>query len=425
MCVACNIRQAREGRKLCRTCETDKYMIEKYYQFRTTFDNDKSRLGVLIKDFISYLDNSYGDQKREIAYRIRYTVEAFETEAITLKDKWSINDIIQIEKYRATLSVQKRTALYHFVEFLKDKYALNNASEELRIKAVIDDIPDEFKIIVESYLEFLRTYRKYKYYTRFQLAYSLKYLFNFLKKTFHIIDTRQVSSDHIKAYLNYLLSMNSQKNAYTRLQEASNFFKWARKDKLAFSNPCSGIKLSYGNELTQPLDEQKQANLLKRWLDDEGDPREALVGILSLIYACSREELRYLPYNCIVGDKIIIPGRPINIKLTPIIENIFKRYLSWRETKCKGAHNDYLIISRISYKRNQPVGPEVIGYLLKEIGINVRKLRSTRFHDIARSGHLKLLEGLGLSFMGTQPYIQAAAPVLLMNIDILEPEKSR
>ncbi|WP_273483934.1 hypothetical protein [Desulforamulus ruminis] len=365
-------------------------------------------------DFMTYLDDSYGDQKREIAYRTRYVYEALKNEEVSLKSKWTIQDILNIEKYRQALSVQKRTALHHFVQYLLVRYNLQTDIEEFRILEVIEDIPKDFQDITKKYLEFLRSYRKLKHWTRFQLAYSLKYFFSHIDNNYDIIDVRQVTKDHILNYIHYLLSNNSQRNTYTRFRELSSFFNWTKRFKLTFNNPCKGIEVDYGHKITQCLDEEKQRELVKRWFSDQANLQEAVIGILGLIYGCSSEEIRNIKLGNFKEKELVLPGRPIPIKLPEKVLQLINRYLLWRDEICKGANNDYFLVSKISYKKNCPVSDNTFRNLLKETGLSPRDLRSTRIQDIAFTGNLKLLEGLGLSHEGMKPYIRLAAPVLLM-----------
>lgn len=413
LCIVCGKTLNRKGR-LCRTCESNKYMTQRYDEYKNYFENDNTPLGQLIFSFINYLDSSYGDQKREIAYRIRYTLEAFNKGEIAVKDKWSIEDVLQIENYRHGLSIQRKTALHHFIQYLISTYNLKSESEELRIIQVIKNIPLEFQEISKKYLDFLLSYRKLKHWTRLQIAYSLKYFFTHLTVNYKLIDVRQITNDHILSYISYLLTNNSQKNAYIRFREIATFFKWAQRYKLTFGNPCKNIDVDYGHKPTQGLSEERQRELIKRWLDMDTDPREAVIGILGLLYACSSEEIRNLKIFDLQDGELKITGRPINIIFPKKIREIINRYLLWRQSICKGAKNDYFLVSKISYKKNCPVSDSSFRSLLKDTGLSPRDFRATRIHDIASTGNVKLLEGLGLTYEGIKTYLRIATPVLLM-----------
>lgn len=417
ICIVCGKRPAPIPRRLCRTCETDKYMGQLYDNFKQQFAEDNTPLGRLMNDFMKYLDGAYGNQKREIAYRTRYTLEAINCDAIAVKEKWSIQDIINIENYRRDLSVQRKTALYHFIEFLKQKANLHKELEELKILQVIDDIPPEFQNETKKYLNYLHSYRKLKHWTRYQIAYSMKYFFSFIVETYKFNDIKQITREHIVGYIHFIRTKNSQKNAYNRFREISSFFIWSHKHKISFANPCKNVKVNYGYQMTQSVNESEQRKLVKQWMHLDANPREALIGILSLIYACSPEEITKLTLDNLYDNTLTVPGRPIKIEFPPEIKALFERYLIWRESICKGAKNDYLFISRTSYKINLPITPHNILRIIKRNGLSPRELRSTRIQDIACTGNVKLLEGLGLSYEGSRPYLSVAAPVLLMEHD--------
>lgn len=414
LCIVCGKRPAPKPRRLCRTCEGDKYMGQAYDNYKQQFAEDTTQVGCLMKDFLDYLDNAYGDQKREIAYRARYTLESILNGAITIKDNWCLEDIIAIDDYRRNLSVQRKTALYHFVEFLKQKECLHEDLEELKVLRVINEVPPEFIDEVTKYMTYLLSYRKLKSWTRYQVAYSMKYFFTFIAENCRLNDIKQITREHIIGYVDFLRTNNSQKNAYNRFREISAFFVWSQNHKLSFSNPCKNVKVNYGHEMTKAINDKQQRSLVKQWMDPETNPQEALIGILALIYACSPEEIINTTIDNLNNYTLTIPGRPLKLEFPLEIKALVDRYLIWRQKLCKGAKNHYLFVSRTSYKLNQPMTLDNIRKILKRTGLNVRELRSTRLQDIACTGNVKLLEGLGLSFEGTRPYLRIAAPVLLM-----------
>lgn len=414
LCIVCGTRQAPKHRRLCRTCEGNKYMGRAYDKYKEQFAEDHTPTGCLMKDFLEYLDDAYGDQKREIAYRTRYTLEAITKGDIPVKDKWNLQDIVAIEEYRHNLSLQRKTALYHFVEFLKRRAEIGKDLEELKIIKVINEIPPEFTDDVTNYERYLHTYRKLKNWTRYQVAYSMKYFFEFISKEYHLNDIKQITREHIIGYINFLRRRNSQKNAYNRFREISSFFTWAQKHRIAFTNPCKNVHVNYGHQITEAIKEKQQRSLVNRWIDPKTDPREALIGVLALIYACSQKELINLTLDMLNNHTLTIPGRSFKIEFQGQLKELLDRYLIWREKMCKGAKNDYLFVSKSSYKLNHPMSQNNMYRIFQKNGVNLRELRSTRLQDIACTGDVKILEGLGLSFEGTRPYLRVAAPVLLM-----------
>ncbi|WAH35196.1 tyrosine-type recombinase/integrase [Alicyclobacillus dauci] len=391
-------------------------MEQRYVEFKEKFSLDNSPSSILMRDFMDYLDSAYGDQKREIATRTKYVYQFLESGDISAKLQWSIDDVAELEAFRQHLSVQKKTAMYHFVKFIEQRSNLRDEIEELKIKNKVLEIPECFQGTVQRYLEVLKSRRKMKHWTRYQLAFAFKYFFDFVHNTLNIKDIRQIDQDCIVHYLQYLKSGGgAQKYVYTRFRELNSLFTWAYKQRLIFANPCKDIEVQHYYQLTAPLTIAEQEELVKRWMSDECDPREAIIGILALIYGCSAEEIRFLKLEAFINEITIhIEGRPTNIVLNPVVCPVLERYLLWREQLCKGADVEYLIVSRESYKTKKPLEARVIFKILSNCGQSLRRLRATMLLDAASTGNIKLLEAVGLSFEGTRPYMRAATPVLWM-----------
>lgn len=414
-CLHCD-KPARVSRRLCRTCETNKLMEKRYHEFKEQFEAGKTSVDRLMKRFMMYLDESYGDQKREIATRSRYVHNSLLNGDIEIKDIWTIEDVDTIERYREKLPVQHKTSLYHFIQFIKATATLHDAEDEIRISRVIEDIPERFRLECQKYLSFLRDTKKLKHWTRYQWAYSLKYFFTYIVEKEELSDLKQIGRYQIIGYLKYLGKTTSQKNVYTRSREVDLFFKWAKREKRVFSNPAQGVEVQHYADMTQALSMKRQQELTKRWLNPDSDPRESLVGLLSLIYACSPHELMEIRLSDIDHDCLTVPGRQGKLILDQHIIDVLHRYLAWRSAICRGSACEYLIVSRVSYKTNSPVSLQHINQILKTCETTANQLRITQFIEIATTGNIKLLESLGLSYEGTRQYLQFAAPVLFMDL---------
>jgi len=414
LCIHCNQKPARDKRRLCRTCETNKYMEQRYYELKELFLSDNSSEYILMRDFIDYLDNAYGDQKREIAYRTRYVWEAIQQGNIKMKTKWTISDVSIIEEFRQNLSIQKKTAIYHFLQYLIDRYNLTEDQDELRILTCINNIAIDYQGIVRKYLEFLKIKRNLKHWTRYQLAFALKYFFDFIVEKYSLNDIRQIDKQVIVEYLRFLKTKNAQKYIYTRFSELKSFFKWSKKYKYTFLNPCDDIDVAHHFQLSNPITEEEQKSVIKKWLDPDCDPRAALIGTLTLIYGFSVEELQYLTVDDFQNDMIIMKSRPSNIILASPLIPMVERYFKWRDLACMGTDVKYVVISRESYKSKKPIHKKSIHRILSDYGLSPRRLRATRLLELAATGNIKLLEGIGLKFDSTRPYLRAATPVLSM-----------
>lgn len=416
LCIVCGEKPARVNRRLCRTCETNKYMERQYDELKAKFSADDSVESLLMRDFMNYLDDSYGDQKREIAFRTKYVHEYVRSGMIPVHSHWTIDDVVAIEDFRTQLSVQKKTALYHFLQYIRTRYELEADVEELRIRAKVAEIPESFRYTVQTYLNVLATKRNNKQWTRYQLAFSFKYFFDFVVANHKLTDLREINRDCIGDFLHGLKSNGtSQKTMYNRYREISRFFKWAKQTHLVFSDPSEHIDVGYYWELTAPLTFQEQRELVKRWSSPDCDPREAVVGILALVYGLSADEIRNLELESFINEKTFhVDGRPTDITLADNLVPVLERYMLWREELCKGSQVRYLIVSRESYKTKRKLGQHLIWNILSLSGHSPRRLRATTLLDAASTGNIKLLESMGLAFDSTRPYMRAATPVLWM-----------
>lgn len=215
--------------------------------------------------------------------------------------------------------------------------------------------------------------------------------------------------------MTYLKKKNSQKTVYTRSRELESLFKWAYDNKKSFSNPLKKLNVNYFSQTTSALTIAEQKELISQWLQPDCDPLEASIGLLAIVYACSPLEISNIKLNDLSDNQIKFSNRPIQIDIPVKITTVLNRYLDWRENFIKGVHSDYLFITRRSYKLNKPVSAAFILSKLSSYNITTRTLRATRLINIAQTGNVKILEGLGLSYEGTRPYLKFALHKLTLD----------
>ncbi|MCC2928992.1 hypothetical protein [Bacillus sp. LBG-1-113] len=417
-CIICGKSLKRYGR-LCRTCETDKLMIKKYSLFKERFAASTNPQHSFLYKFMLYLDSVYGYQKREIATRIQSILSCLKDEEnpLKLKNTWKLSYLVELDIYRQPLSAAKRTAIYHLIEFLKEEFQLKDEWNETLILKTVEEIPAKFKNITRDYLYFLKEKRKLKYWTRYQICFNLKYFFVFI----HEIDVSsliQIQRTHTIEYLTYLKQKNSQKTVYTRSRELDSFFKWAYDNKKVFFNPMNNLNINYFHQTSEALTTEDQKKLISQWLHPDCDPLEASIGLLALVYACSPLEISRIKLEDLSSNQINFSNRSIQIEIPVKITTVLNRYLEWREYSIKGANCDYLFVTRRSYKLNKPVSSAFILSKLHSYNISTRALRATRLINIAQTGNVKILEGLGLSYEGTRPYLKFASHKIMINDEI-------
>lgn len=414
-CINCGKSLKRYGR-LCRTCETDKLMTKKYILFKEKFTSSTDAKHSFLNRFMLYLDSVYGDQKREIATRVQSIHSCMEDEKkkLILKKNWNINDLVELDIYRQNLSVAKRTAIHHLIEFLKNEFQLKDDWNETLLLKTVEEIPAIFREITHDYLYFLKEKRELKHWTRYQISFNLKYFFEFIHDK-DVSSLTQIQRAHIIEYLTYLKKKNSQKTVYTRSRELDSFFKWAYDNKKVFVNPLKKLNVNYFHQTSEALTTEEQKELISQWLHPDCDPLEASIGLLAIVYACSPLEISNIKLEDLSTNQINFSNRYVQIEIPVKITTVLNRYLEWREYFIKGANSDYLFVTRRSYKLNKPVSSTFILNKLRPYNINTRTLRATRLINIAQTGNVKILEGMGLSYEGTRPYLKAASHKLKLD----------
>lgn len=66
---------------------------------------------------------------------------------------------MELDIYRQNLSVAKRTAIYHLIEFLKNEFQLKDDWNETLLLKTVEEIPAIFREITHDYLYFLKEKR--------------------------------------------------------------------------------------------------------------------------------------------------------------------------------------------------------------------------------------------------------------------------
>src|SRR5512146_2197230 len=100
-------------------------------------------------------------------------------------------------------------------------------------------------------------------------------------------DWSAASRSHVEAFL------ARRRNVGSQLANLRHFFRFARRERLCLIDPTDGIRYREAPGFRgRVLGKAEQAQLLRRWSNENCHPHEALVGLLALLHGASQRELR-------------------------------------------------------------------------------------------------------------------------------------
>jgi site-specific recombinase XerD len=201
-------------------------------------------------------------------------------------------------------------------------------------------------------------------------------------------------------------------NTGSRLASCRAFFAFARRRKLILVNPTGGITHNsprgFAGRVLSP-DQQRQ--LLRRWMRLDLDPRERLVGLLSLIHGARVEEQRHLHITDVdlTAGTITLGRRPYPVPLDPLTAEALRAVLTARETAWTS--NPHLLITKDSRAHQNPCSTYFMTHILDSAGAGVRPalLRQTRLADLTHQLDPRLVAAaFGMTEGGALHYITDA-----------------
>lgn len=199
-------------------------------------------------------------------------------------------------------------------------------------------------------------------------------------------------------------------NTGSRLASCRAFFAFARHRKLILIDPTRTITRRTPRGFAGTvLDTEAQRRLLRRWMRTDLDPRERLVGLLSLIHGASCAELRRLR----VGDvdlptaTISLPGRPHRLPLDPLSSAAIRDTLDLRAAGRTG--NPHLLITKDTRLHQSACSPYFMTHVLDAAGVRPSVLRHTRLADLAHQVDPRLVAAaFGMTDGGALHYLTGA-----------------
>lgn len=199
-------------------------------------------------------------------------------------------------------------------------------------------------------------------------------------------------------------------NTGQRLATCRAFFAFARRRKLILVDPTRTITRTTPRGFAgRILDTDQQRRLLRRWMGTDIDPRERVVGLLSLIHGASCAELRQLLVTDIDlhAATIQLGDRPHRLPLDPLSSAAIRDALSTRTAA--RTRNAHLVITKASRSHESPCSPHFMSHVLDDAGVTPAVLRQTRLADLTHQVDPRLVAAaFGMTEGGALHYVTDA-----------------
>ena len=214
-----------------------------------------------------------------------------------------------------------------------------------------------------------------------------------------ITDWSMVSSGDLEAFVST--------NTGSRLASCRAFFAFARRRKLILIDPTRGLTRKRPRGFSGrvvSLDQQRQ--LLRRWVRIDLDPRERLVGLLSLIHGASCAELRHLRVVDVDPHAAtpMLGRRPHPVPLDPLTAAALRDTLAARAAS--KTSNPHVLITKDSRLHDTPCSPYFMTHVLDDAGLTPARLRQTRLSDLAQRVDPSLVAAaFGMTEEGAMHYV--------------------
>lgn len=199
-------------------------------------------------------------------------------------------------------------------------------------------------------------------------------------------------------------------NIGSRLASCRAFFAFARRRKLILVNPTGGIThkppRGFAGRVLSP-DQQRQ--LLRRWMQPDLDPRERLVGLLSLIHGARVDEQRHLHITNVDLDAgtITLGRRPHPVPVDPLTAAALRAVLTARGTAW--TNNPHVLITKDSRAHQNPCSTYFMTHILDGASVRPALLRQTRLADLTHQLDPRLVAAaFGMTEGGALHYITDA-----------------
>lgn len=199
-------------------------------------------------------------------------------------------------------------------------------------------------------------------------------------------------------------------NTGSRLASCRAFFAHARRRKIILVNPTAGITHKSPRGFAgRVLSPGQQRQLMRRWMRPDLDPRERLVGLLSLIHGARVDEQRHLHVSDVDlnAETITLGRRPYPVPLDPLTVAALRAVLTARETAWTS--NPHLLITKDSRAHQDPCSTYFMTHVLDAAGVRPTLLRQTRLADLTHQLDPRLVAAaFGMTEGGALHYITDA-----------------
>jgi site-specific recombinase XerD len=200
------------------------------------------------------------------------------------------------------------------------------------------------------------------------------------------------------------------RNTGSRLASCRAFFRFARRRKLILIDPAAPLRHKTPRGFAgKVLSRTEQQQLIRRWMNSALDPRERVVGLLSLIHGASCDELRHLRADHVdlADASVALRRRPHRVPLDPITASALQDLLATRANLVTGNH--HLLITKDNRCHAAPCSPYWMTHILDPAGVRPAVLRQTRLANLSHDLDPRLVSAaFGMTEGGALHYVTDA-----------------
>jgi len=206
----------------------------------------------------------------------------------------------------------------------------------------------------ESFLQYLRTEKRYSPHTLLSYRNDLEKFVSFLETEGHKIDFLQVTSQDIRAWIVYMMDNGfSAVSVHRKISCLRGFYRFLLKQGLVGHNPLDRVVLPKRKKrLPVFVDEGALINLLDRY--EFGDDFRGLRNrtLIEMLYTTGMRRAELTGLKCsdvdLINNTVKVTGKRNKQRIIPLLPNFsgkLREYIQKREEEFGSAGDDWLFLT--------------------------------------------------------------------------------
>jgi len=206
----------------------------------------------------------------------------------------------------------------------------------------------------ESFLQYLRTEKRYSPHTLLSYRNDLEKFVSFLEAEGHKIDFLQVTSQDIRAWIVYMMDNGfSAVSVHRKISCLRGFYRFLLKQGLVGHNPLDRVVLPKRKKrLPVFVDEGALINLLDRY--EFGDDFRGLRNrtLIEMLYTTGMRRAELTGLKCsdvdLINNTVKVTGKRNKQRIIPLLPNFsgkLREYIQKREEEFGSAGDDWLFLT--------------------------------------------------------------------------------